>query len=105
MAGEVAIGNGLDRMALLLQAYTGSSDAEAIENMVVDVLFWRGKPINVQLPNYIEAKVVQSDPGTSIIPPSRPVCGRLRSQTVPSRSTRQAIPRRMGFVFFASFFG
>ncbi|HPG24294.1 MAG TPA: elongation factor P [Myxococcota bacterium] len=34
-----------------------------LENMVVDVLFWRGKPINVQLPNYIEAKVVQSDPG------------------------------------------
>lgn len=34
-----------------------------LENMIVGVLFWKGKPVNVQLPNYIEAKVVQSDPG------------------------------------------
>ena len=34
-----------------------------LENMVVTVLFWRGKPVNVQLPNYIEARVTQSDPG------------------------------------------
>ncbi len=34
-----------------------------LENMIVEVLFWKGKPVNVQLPNYIEAKVVQSDPG------------------------------------------
>jgi elongation factor P len=34
-----------------------------LENMVVTVLFWRGKPVNVQLPNYIEALVTQSDPG------------------------------------------
>jgi elongation factor P len=34
-----------------------------LENMNVGVLFWKGKPVNVQLPNYIEAKVVQSDPG------------------------------------------
>lgn len=34
-----------------------------LENMNVDVLFWKGKPVNVQLPNYIEARVVQSDPG------------------------------------------
>ena len=34
-----------------------------LENMSVEVLFWNGKPINVQLPNYIEAKVTKSDPG------------------------------------------
>jgi elongation factor P len=34
-----------------------------MENMNVEVLFWRGKPINMQLPNYIESKVVKSDPG------------------------------------------
>jgi len=34
-----------------------------MENMDVDVLFWRGKPVSVELPNYIEAKVTQSDPG------------------------------------------
>jgi len=34
-----------------------------MENMQVDVLFWRGKPVNVALPNYIEAEVTKSDPG------------------------------------------
>lgn len=34
-----------------------------LENMEVSILFWRGKPVNVQLPNYIESKVVRSDPG------------------------------------------
>ena len=34
-----------------------------LENMNVDVLFWKGNPVNVQLPNYIEAEVVHSDPG------------------------------------------
>jgi len=34
-----------------------------LENMDVNVLFWRGKPVNVDLPNYIEAKVTRSDPG------------------------------------------
>ncbi len=34
-----------------------------LENLNVEVLFWKGKPVVVQLPNYIEAKVVQSDPG------------------------------------------
>jgi len=34
-----------------------------LENMQVDVLFWRGKPVNIQLPNYIEARVTKSDPG------------------------------------------
>jgi len=34
-----------------------------LEEMQVEVLFWKGRPVNVQLPNYIESKVVQSDPG------------------------------------------
>ncbi len=34
-----------------------------LENISVDVLFWKGNPVNVQLPNYIEARVVKSDPG------------------------------------------
>jgi elongation factor P len=34
-----------------------------LEEMIVEVLFWKGNPVNVQLPNYIEAKVIQSDPG------------------------------------------
>ena len=33
------------------------------ENMEVGVLFWRGKPVNIELPNYIEATVTRSDPG------------------------------------------
>lgn len=34
-----------------------------LENLEVQVLFWKGKPVNIQLPNYIEAKVTRSDPG------------------------------------------
>jgi elongation factor P len=34
-----------------------------LENLEVEVLFWKGKPVNIQLPNYIEATVTQSDPG------------------------------------------
>lgn len=41
----------------------GDSVNFLMENMSVDVLFWKGKPINIQLPNYIEAVVVRSDPG------------------------------------------
>lgn len=41
----------------------GDSIDFMMENMEVDVLFWKGDPVNVQLPNYVEAKVTQSDPG------------------------------------------
>ncbi len=34
-----------------------------MENMNVDILFWNGSPVNIQLPNYIESVVVKSDPG------------------------------------------
>ncbi|CAG0989625.1 Elongation factor P [Myxococcaceae bacterium] len=33
------------------------------ENLDVDVLFWRGKPINIELPAFIEAVITQCDPG------------------------------------------
>ena len=34
-----------------------------LEGMEVEVLFWKGKPVNIQIPNYIEAEVTKSDPG------------------------------------------
>ncbi|MCG8591251.1 MAG: elongation factor P [Proteobacteria bacterium] len=33
------------------------------ENTEVDVLFWRSKPVNIELPAFIEAVVSQCDPG------------------------------------------
>ena len=33
------------------------------ENLDVDVLFWRGKPINIELPNFIEAVITKCEPG------------------------------------------
>ncbi len=33
------------------------------ENMEVEVLFWRGKPVNIDLPAFLEATVTKSDPG------------------------------------------
>ena len=33
------------------------------ENETVDVLFWNDKPINIELPQFVELAVAQSDPG------------------------------------------
>ena len=33
------------------------------ENLDVDVLFWRGKPLDVELPNFIEAVIIECEPG------------------------------------------
>lgn len=33
------------------------------ENLDVEVLFWRGRPINIELPAFIEALITQCDPG------------------------------------------
>ena len=54
-----------------------------LENMQVDVLFWKGKPVNVQLPNYIEAKVVKSDPGREGRHQPRAPASRPRSSPAP----------------------
>jgi elongation factor P len=33
------------------------------ENAEVDVLFWKGQPVNIELPSFVEAEVTKSDPG------------------------------------------
>jgi elongation factor P len=33
------------------------------ENAEVEVLFWKGAPVNIELPSFIEAEVTKSDPG------------------------------------------
>ncbi len=33
------------------------------ENLEVDILLWRGAPLNVELPAFIEAEITQTDPG------------------------------------------
>jgi elongation factor P len=33
------------------------------ENLDVQVIFWRGRPINIEMPNFIEAAVTQCEPG------------------------------------------
>jgi elongation factor P len=33
------------------------------ENLDVDVLFWRGKPINIELPAFIETEITECEPG------------------------------------------
>ncbi len=33
------------------------------ENLEVDVLFWRGKPINIELPPFVEVKITRCEPG------------------------------------------
>jgi elongation factor P len=33
------------------------------ENLEVDVLFWRGRPINIELPAFVEAVITRCDPG------------------------------------------
>ena len=34
-----------------------------LENAQVDVLFWRGKPVNVDIPSFVEAQVTETEPG------------------------------------------
>ncbi len=34
-----------------------------MEKLDVDVMFWNGNPINIELPSFIEAEVTQTDPG------------------------------------------
>jgi elongation factor P len=33
------------------------------ENLDVDVVFWKGNPISLELPSFIEATIAQTDPG------------------------------------------
>ena len=41
----------------------GDAKKYLLENLVVDVLFWRGRPINIELPAFIEAAVTECEPG------------------------------------------
>ena len=41
----------------------GNAKKYLIENLVVDVLFWRGQPINIELPSFIEVAVAECEPG------------------------------------------
>jgi elongation factor P len=41
----------------------GDSRKYLLENLEVDVVFWRGKPISIELPSFIEAVISQCDPG------------------------------------------
>ena len=41
----------------------GDSKLFLKENTQVEVLFWRGKPINIELPSFVELEVTKSDPG------------------------------------------
>jgi elongation factor P len=33
------------------------------ENTQVEILFWKGKPINIELPAFVELTITQCDPG------------------------------------------
>ena len=41
----------------------GDNKAFLKENTDVEVLFWRGNPVNIELPQFIEAVITKSDPG------------------------------------------
>jgi elongation factor P len=41
----------------------GDSRKYLLENIEVDVVFWRGKPISIEIPSFIEAVITQCDPG------------------------------------------
>jgi len=44
-------------------AIIGDSGKFLLENTEVDVLFWRGDPVNIELPAFVEVVITQSDPG------------------------------------------
>ena len=41
----------------------GESGKFLLENAEVDVLFYKSKPVNIELPAFVEVEVTQSDPG------------------------------------------
>ena len=45
------------------QEVVGDATLFLQENETVEVLFWRGSPVNIELPPFIEAMVSQCDPG------------------------------------------
>lgn len=47
----------------LLSAQLGSSKDFLKENMVAKILFFRGQPLGVELPVFVELKIIETDPG------------------------------------------
>ncbi len=45
------------------QEQVGDARKYLKENLEVEVLFWRERPINIELPSFIEAVVTRTDPG------------------------------------------
>ncbi|MGA2404457.1 MAG: elongation factor P [Syntrophobacteraceae bacterium] len=41
----------------------GEASSFLIENLIVNVLLFQGRPIGLTLPNFVELKIVKSDPG------------------------------------------
>ncbi len=41
----------------------GEGSKFLLENAEVDVLFWRGSPVNIELPSFVEIVIAKSDPG------------------------------------------
>jgi elongation factor P len=46
----------------ILETVLGDDAKFLKENLEVSVMFWKGKPMNVTLPTFIEARVVQTEP-------------------------------------------
>jgi elongation factor P len=44
-------------------ATIGDAGKFLLENTEVEVLFWRGSPVNIELPSFVEVLITQSDPG------------------------------------------
>lgn len=47
----------------LIEDHVGDAINYLTENLVVDMLLFQGRPIGINLPNFVELKVVQADPG------------------------------------------
>lgn len=44
-------------------AQVGNACKYLLENMNVDILFWRGNPLQVELPLFVEAEITECEPG------------------------------------------
>lgn len=47
----------------LTEEQVGDAKDFLIENLVVNILFFEGQPIGVNLPNFVELKVIETEPG------------------------------------------
>jgi len=62
----------------------GTSANYLIEDMVIDVLLYKGKPVNVELPNFVEM-VIECDPGVK----GNTAQGGTKPATLPNGATIQ----------------